>query len=171
MSSNNTPSRLTTTSGRIGTSGRSSRRLTRTGKVSPAPTLRLGTETEALPPAVTSCAVTSSVTPRIRLVAELRSESDECRSMIIALPCAVVAESPKSADTSVTGESAGNSIFSEVRVSSDGCWATATAREAKRRTAALLRIDILDGHLTGIRIEVSGAERALGPHRIGHAVV
>src|SRR5512140_500215 len=86
----------------------------------------------------------------------------------MALPRAETTESPKSAMTTVTGESFGISILSEARGSSGPCWAKAAERLRQRTTAALLHIDIVNRHLPGLRVDVAGPERSLGVHYDSH---
>src|SRR5882724_466880 len=83
----------------------------RTGKVSFGPTSRLVTVTDPLPPGVTSCAITSSVIPRILRCVEFRNVRAACKSSSIATPRAVSLESPKSEVITDTGESFGRSIL------------------------------------------------------------
>jgi hypothetical protein len=73
----------------------------RTGKFWLGGTSRLGTETEALPPGVTSCAATSSVTPRTRLGLELCSVRVTSRSSTTALPRWLTCDSPRFAEIRV----------------------------------------------------------------------
>ena len=88
------------------------------GKVLAGCTLRLGTDTLALPPGVKSCDCTSSVTPRIRRELEFRSESDVCKSSSIAPPRGLKVDSPQSALITVTGESSGRVMCIVLRGSS-----------------------------------------------------
>src|SRR5512140_610973 len=82
----------------------------------------------------------------------------------MALPRAETTESPKSAMTTVTGESLGISILSEARGSSEPRWARAAERLRQRTTAALLHIDIVNRHLPGLRVDVAGPKSSLGVH-------
>src|ERR1017187_6213511 len=136
-----------------------------TGKVSPAAISRLGTDTDALPPGVTSCANTIRVTPRMRRWPELRSESEVCRSRTVAPPRANDRDCPQSAesgDTTVTGESFGKSILNEPCVSA--CAHTGTTANTPEIMATLLRINIVDRHLARILIDITGSQGASSIH-------
>src|SRR3974390_1589166 len=128
----------------------------RTGKVSSGPTSMLGTETEALPPGVTSWARTIRVTPRILFWVMLRSDRDVWRSRTRALPRVAGRDCPQSPEATVTGESFGKSMAKEPC----GAWANAALEAA--RTAAnatkLLRVDIGYRHLSGVGVYVARAQ-------------
>src|SRR5579862_5177234 len=152
------PSRLISTGAEPeACSGRSSRRSTRTGKLSCGPTSRLVTVTEPLPPGVASCAITSRVIPRMRRALELRNDRAACRSSSMAPPRAISLESPKSAETTVTGESFGRSILGNTPADNRGRHTWATAHAAK----LLLRIvHLIGGHLAGVVIHIAHAGRS-----------
>src|SRR6478609_1051546 len=134
----------------------------RTGKVSPGEMSRLGTDTEALPPGVTSWASTISVIPRMRRWLELRSESEVCKSRTTAPPRGNGRDWPQSAATKVTGESLGKSILNEPRASA---WPHANvAAQTPATIAILLRIDIRNCHLARVGINVAGPHRSTGAH-------
>src|SRR4051812_30633337 len=132
----------------------------RTGKFSPGCTLRLGTDTLALPPGVKSCDCTSSVTPRIRRELEFRSESDVCKSSSIAPPRGLKVDSPQSALITVTGESSGSVMCIVLRGSSRPLWADAelTSTTAPTTARILLREDIVDRYLTRVRIHIASPQ-------------
>ena len=134
----------------------------RRGNASPGATSRLGTETDPLPPGVTSCACTASITPRMRFWLELRNERTACTSSTYAPPRGVALVSPQSDDTAVTGESAGKSIFRPGRL----CRRSAMAASARMKI--LLRIHTRNRHLPRILIHVMRAGRALRAYRNRH---
>src|SRR5271166_4484921 len=138
----------------------------RTGKFWLGATSRLGTETEALPPGVTSCAATSRVTPRTRFGLELCSVSPTSRSSTTALPRWLTCESPKSVEISVKGESGGRLIFTEL-LGGVSC-AHSAATPATNRIANLLYIQVINRYVARIGIHVTGPHGTLRSRRIRH---
>src|ERR1700693_5375339 len=107
--------------------------------------------------------MTSSVIPRMRRALELRSERAACKSSSIAPPRAVSFESPKSAETTVTGESLGRSILGNTAADNTG-------RNASARNLLLRIGHHVDGHLARVGIHIAHACRALHIDGNGAAV-
>src|SRR6202051_896047 len=98
--------------------------------------------------------MTSNVMPRMRRELELRRDSAACKSSSIAPPRAISLESPKSAETTVTGESLGRSIFGNTAADN-------TVKNACATTNLLLRIvHLVDRHLACVGIPITHACRA-----------
>src|ERR1700682_3872342 len=144
----------------------------RMGNASPGPTFRLGTDTDALPPTVTSCETTRSATPRILFAVALRSVRDMCRSSTRAAPRGVARDSPIDADSSVTGESGGTLNLTALCESSGTSWAASPAALHKARMASrcrdLFHINVIDRYVAGFRIHVASPHGTLRAHRVSH---
>src|ERR1700693_2746381 len=105
--------------------------------------------------------MTSSVIPRMRRALELRSERAACKSSSIAPPRAVSLESPKSAETTVTGESLGRSILGNTAADNTGRnAATHTGRNASATNLLLRIVHLVDRHLACVGIHITHACRA-----------
>src|ERR1039457_3744260 len=136
----------------------------RTRKVCFGGTSRLGTETEALPPGVTSCAVTIRLTPRTRLGLALCSVRVTSRSSTTALPRWLTCDSPRFAEIRVNGESGGRLIFTEL--SSGVSCAHSRVMRATNRIANLLDINVINRYVARVGIQVTGLHGSLRSRRI-----
>src|ERR1700691_6589936 len=106
-----------------------------------------GRATDPLPPGANSCAVISSVTPRMCLAPELRSVRPMWRSRTIAPPRDVARESPMVVEIRFSGESGGRSILMELDGSRVVVCAPRDAANTRARTAVLLlQIHIIDSY-------------------------
>src|SRR5687768_16130916 len=78
----------------------------------------------------------------------------------MAPPLGVALDSPQSADMTLTGAFSGSVMCIVLRESRRPVCASALAPASSRTAPMLVRIDIIDGHLTRLVIDVTGAKCA-----------
>src|SRR6185312_6810062 len=100
----------------------------------------------------------------MRAIPELRTESAECRSRTIAPPRAEARDSPQSADTRDNGESGGKLILTELRGSRPLSCPSAANAPSSNHATNLLRVDMIDRHLSRVRIDITRPDRSLRVH-------